>query len=218
MPLQLRPAVPEDIPGMRKVYYSAFGDTVIGSRVFLTDIEASDHFFQKSFSDEIVDPSCELLVVTHKTSPDSNDEEVVAMIKWSLPGSPIRDPPPPEAWPAYGDLAVDFFGTMAKGHRKFMGDTPHYYLEVLCTHEKWQGKGAASLLLRWGIERADAEGVPCFLEATAKGKPIYEKFGFKTKAEHEFHWPQGTSVEAYMERDAKPEKRTMTRPKTKELA
>ncbi|KAG5759463.1 hypothetical protein H9Q72_012403 [Fusarium xylarioides] len=87
MPLQLRHAVPEDIPEMRQVYYSAFGDTFIGSRVFTSDIDASNRFFQKAFTDDIADPLCELLVVTHKSSPDSKDEKVVSLAKWALPGA-----------------------------------------------------------------------------------------------------------------------------------
>ncbi|CAJ0552099.1 Ff.00g060780.m01.CDS01 [Fusarium sp. VM40] len=218
MPLQLRPAVPEDIPGMCKVYHSAFGDTVIGSRVFNADIEAADRFFQNNFSEDMADHKCELLVVTHKTSPDSKDEQVVSMAKWNLPGAPIQDVPPAEAWPSNGDLAVEFFGTMTEGHRRFMGDRPHYHLEVICTHADWQGKGAGGLLLRWGVERADAESLPCFLEATPKGKPIYEKLGFQTKGQDEFEWPFGSSVETYMERDAKAGKRAMTQPRSKEFA
>ncbi|KAI1010361.1 hypothetical protein LB503_005107 [Fusarium chuoi] len=218
MPLQLRPAVPEDIPEMCQVYYSAFGDTSIGSRVFTSDIDASNRFFQKAFTDDIADPMCELLVATHKSSPDSKDEKVVSLAKWALPGAPIQDPPPAEAWPANGDLAVEFFGAMTRGHRKFMGDSPHYYLELICTHETWQRKGAGTLLLRWGMERADTDGLPCFLEATTKGKLVYEKLGFRVKAEEEFKWSFGTFVETYMERDAKIEKRTMTRPKSKEFA
>ncbi|RGP78045.1 gnat family [Fusarium longipes] len=218
MPLQLRRAVPEDIPGMCKAYYSAFGDTVIGSRVFNADKQASNKFFLKSFAEDMANPNCEVLVVTHKTSPESKDEQVVAMTKWNLPGAPIEDVPPAEAWPSAGELAVEFFGTMTEGHRRFMGDRPHYHLEVICVHEDWQGKGASSLMLRWGTERADAEGMPCFLEATPKGRPIYEKYGFRMKGENVFEWSFGRSVETYMERDAKVEKRTMTRSKTKELA
>ncbi|KAF4995190.1 hypothetical protein FGRMN_5328 [Fusarium graminum] len=218
MPFQLRTAVSDDIPSMCKIYYSAFGDTVIGSRVFNADIEASDKFLGKGFTDDMADPRCVLLVVTHKTSPDSKDEQVVSLAKWNLPGAPIKDVPPAEAWPSDGDLAVEFFGTMTKGHRKFMGDRLHYHLEVICTHQDWQGKGAGGLLLRWGVERADAEGLPCFLEATRKGKPVYEKLGFQSKGKDVFEWPFGSSVETYMERDAKTEKRTMTQPRSKELA
>ncbi|KAF5027411.1 hypothetical protein F66182_488 [Fusarium sp. NRRL 66182] len=218
MPLQLRPAVPDDIPRMRKVYYSAFSDTIVGRRVFLTNREASDRFFEAGFSNDMGDSRCQLLVVTHKTAPDSDDEQVVALSRWRLPGSPIDDPPPAEAWPACGDLAVEFFGAMAQGHRKIMGDRPHYYLELICTHADWQGRGAAGLLLRWGLERADAEQLPAFLEATRKGLPIYEKFGFQTRGQDVFDWPCGRAVEAYMQRDAKTHQRAVTRPRSKDQA
>lgn len=202
MPFQLREARSDDIPGMCRVYYSAFGDTIIGGNVFMANIEASDRFWNATFTHELVDSHCQLLVVTNKETPDSA-EEVVAFGKWGLPGASIDDPPPAEAWPSHGELAVDFFGTMVKAHRKYMGDRPHYYLECIATHEDWRRKGAAGLLMRWGLERADVDRLPCFLEATPKGKPIYERFGFRTLGEAVFEWPQGTSVEAYMERDAK---------------
>ncbi|KAM5344889.1 hypothetical protein ACJ41O_010751 [Fusarium nematophilum] len=200
MPLQLRNARPDDIPAMRNVYYSAFGDTVIANRVFLSNREAADRFLAASFADELVDSHCQLLVVTSKATPDSVEEEVVAFAKWGLPGATIDDPPPVDAWPASGELAVEFFGTMARGHRKFMGSRQHYYLECICTHRDWMGKGAGSLLVRWGVERADADGLLCFLEATVKGKPVYERFGFQTVGEEVFRWPERTVVEAYMER------------------
>ncbi|KAF4977273.1 hypothetical protein FZEAL_6161 [Fusarium zealandicum] len=203
MSFQLRVAVPDDILAMRDVYYSAFGDTVIGKRVFLSNLKAADEFWAATFADEIVDSQCQLLVITQKATPDSAEEEVIAFAKWLLPGAPIDDPPPAEVWPANGDLAVEFFGAMANAHRKHMGDRRHYYLECICTHKDWMGKGAASLLMRWGLERADADELPCFLEATVEGKPIYVRFGFQTVGEEVFDWPEGQIAEAYMERDAK---------------
>lgn len=59
-----------------------------------------------------------------------------------------------------------------------MGERKHWYLELVGTRPEWQGKGAAGMLLRWGLERADADGVEAYLEASPKGRPIYEKFGF----------------------------------------
>ncbi|KAJ4308615.1 hypothetical protein N0V84_011992 [Fusarium piperis] len=202
MPFQLREARSDDIPDMRRIYYSAFGDTIIGGNVFMTNIEASNRFLDASYKEELMDSHCQLLVVTNKDTPDSA-EEIVAFGKWGLPGASIDDPPPVEAWPSNGELAVDFFGAMTNGHREYMGDSPHYYLECIGTHKDWRGKGAAGLMIRWGLERADADKLPSFLEATPKGRPIYEKFGFKTLGERVFEWPQGTSVDAFMKRDAK---------------
>ncbi|KAF4992132.1 hypothetical protein FDECE_13803 [Fusarium decemcellulare] len=188
---------------MCDVYFSAFGDTVIGSRVFLENKDASSRMIISDYSQEMLDPQFQFLVITHKTTPDSEKEEVVAFAKWCLPGAPIKDPPPAEAWPANGELAVEFFGTMTRGHRKHMGDTSHYYLEIIGTKKEFMRQGAASLLIRWGLEKADAAGLPCFLEATVKGRGLYEKFGYRTVGEDVFNWPQGRVVEAYMVRDAK---------------
>ena len=46
------------------------------------------------------------------------------------------------------------------------------------TLPSYRGKGAAGLLIRWGIERAEKDQVPAYLEAGVMGKPIYERYGF----------------------------------------
>ena len=35
------------------------------------------------------------------------------------------------------------------------------------------------MLLKWGIEESERRGIPAYLEASEKGRPLYEKFGFK---------------------------------------
>lgn len=42
-------------------------------------------------------------------------------------------------------------------------------------------RGAASLSLQWGIDKADEMGVRSFIEATIEGAQLYERFGFVTK-------------------------------------
>lgn len=37
----------------------------------------------------------------------------------------------------------------------------------------------ASQLLRWGLARADEEGVEVYLSASPGGRPLYEKNGFQ---------------------------------------
>ncbi|KAJ7138054.1 hypothetical protein C8R44DRAFT_868399 [Mycena epipterygia] len=48
-------------------------------------------------------------------------------------------------------------------------------LTVLPQHE---GKGAASLFLRWGTQQADAVGAECIVEAALRGASFYERHGF----------------------------------------
>ncbi|HZR44711.1 MAG TPA: GNAT family N-acetyltransferase [Ktedonobacteraceae bacterium] len=56
---------------------------------------------------------------------------------------------------------------------------PHWYLMVLGVDPKRQGQGIGSKLLSAGIERADASGLPCYLETmNPDNVPLYQKFGF----------------------------------------
>jgi GNAT superfamily N-acetyltransferase len=51
---------------------------------------------------------------------------------------------------------------------------------MLGVHPSHQGRGLASKLLKWGLTRADAEGVETYLSASPEGKPMYEKYGFRS--------------------------------------
>jgi ribosomal protein S18 acetylase RimI-like enzyme len=50
---------------------------------------------------------------------------------------------------------------------------------MIGVHPSEKGRGLGSKLLRWGLERADAEGVEVFLSASPEGRPMYEKYGFR---------------------------------------
>lgn len=39
------------------------------------------------------------------------------------------------------------------------------------------------MLLQWGIEQARRDGIPALLEASASGKPVYERSGFRQVGE-----------------------------------
>lgn len=51
-------------------------------------------------------------------------------------------------------------------------------LEVMATHPECQRRGLASTVVQWACERADGEGVEVYLDASMKGRPLYERFGF----------------------------------------
>lgn len=48
----------------------------------------------------------------------------------------------------------------------------------MVTHPSHRGKGAAGLLIRWGVEQAEKDQVPAYLEAGVMGRPIYKRYGF----------------------------------------
>jgi GNAT superfamily N-acetyltransferase len=57
-------------------------------------------------------------------------------------------------------------------------NAPCWILMHMVTRPSHRGKGAAGLLVRWGIEQAEKDHVPAYLEAGVMGMPLYERYGF----------------------------------------
>ncbi|EMD01209.1 hypothetical protein BAUCODRAFT_58533, partial [Baudoinia panamericana UAMH 10762] len=56
-------------------------------------------------------------------------------------------------------------------------------LHVLVTHPKHQRRGAGSMLVQWGCEKADAHGTIAALFASTAGLAVYQKYGFEVVQE-----------------------------------
>jgi ribosomal protein S18 acetylase RimI-like enzyme len=57
---------------------------------------------------------------------------------------------------------------------------PHWYLEVLSIDPDHQRKGHGTTLITPALERADADGVPAYLETNRESNlPYYRRFGFE---------------------------------------
>jgi len=52
-------------------------------------------------------------------------------------------------------------------------------LSFLGTHPLHERRGAASLLIKWGIDRCTTDQVPALLESTVDAAPLYRRHGFK---------------------------------------
>ncbi|KAI8313804.1 hypothetical protein K4K61_006642 [Colletotrichum sp. SAR11_59] len=53
-------------------------------------------------------------------------------------------------------------------------------LNILFTIPEYRRRGAASLVMDWGVGRADCMGLDVYIEASEGGKLLYEKYGFET--------------------------------------
>lgn len=51
-------------------------------------------------------------------------------------------------------------------------------LDMLCARPDEQRRGAGGMLVKWGCDRADEDGVGTYVDASETGKALYEKFGF----------------------------------------
>jgi GNAT superfamily N-acetyltransferase len=64
-------------------------------------------------------------------------------------------------------------------HKRLM-DRPHYYVWGAAVEPTHHGKGIGTQLMQPGIERADQQGVPIYLEThDPKNIRFYEKLGFR---------------------------------------
>lgn len=51
-------------------------------------------------------------------------------------------------------------------------------LEILAVEPQSQGRGAGSMLVKWGTDLADSMGAEAVVEGSDAGKPLYEKHGY----------------------------------------
>lgn len=63
--------------------------------------------------------------------------------------------------------------------REILGRRPYFVLDTCVTLPQHERKGAGSMLVRWGCERADEAGVEAYLEASRIGAPVYARHGFE---------------------------------------
>lgn len=65
---------------------------------------------------------------------------------------------------------------------------PHWYLQTLAVEPASQRGGFGTALIQPGLDRADAEGMPCYLETQRESNiPYYRRFGFELTEEISLH-------------------------------
>ena len=110
----------------------------------------------------------------------------------TLPAPGWKDDLPKE----FSQDALDWFATQLFTSRQSWRDPgPCWQLMAMATRESYRKRGAASLLIDWGIENAQEDGAPPYLEASVAGRPLYERRGFQTVGE-----VVGSSFKPYIDR------------------
>lgn len=126
------------------------------------------------------DPSTHLLKVT-----DESTGTIVAAALWSVYAHHrnekelVRDngldwsPDAPSL-----EVCLKFSRQLLDCRKRVMGGKPYCLLRWLETEVEYRKKGAATQLMTWGSKKADELGIPCYLEASDDGKPVYERHGY----------------------------------------
>ena len=185
MPLTLRAATPADKPGITEAHHTAFAGGVISERVFPPSAESAQNW-DRDLDSYFTDPAIHALVVEDdSTTPPT----IIAFAKWTSPRAAGTPAPPPRTeeqvmgrpWPEAADLGLAraFLWGMERKRREIMGEGRFWFLHILAVRPADQRRGAGGMLVRWGVERADAEGLPCYVDSTPVAVPVYERHGFR---------------------------------------
>jgi WD repeat-containing protein 48 len=113
--------------------------------------------------------------------PADNGGRTISISVWSMNNvGEIKMAPgflPPEL---RLDALNSLFQPLRAAQERIMGTSrPYFKLNQLATHPEFEGRGAARLMLDWGLGKADAEGLVVYLDATERARPLYERRGFK---------------------------------------
>ncbi|TDZ60739.1 hypothetical protein CTRI78_v004771 [Colletotrichum trifolii] len=166
-------------------------------RLFMGDWRPHDAVAQQAALEE----STARMRDWHRADPTSTwlkvvDEEsgdVVAGGRWCIHepgrGNPYDEFEAVEAtWFPEGEarrvaslLMGQFLGSAVRNANR-----PHVYLNILFTVPKYRRRGAASMIMDWGVTRAETLGLGVYIEATEAGRPVYEQYGLRVIEEHEF--------------------------------
>jgi len=102
---------------------------------------------------------------------------------WKFPTSAaLRSAPAMLSGFGVGGLrrSLQLLGRLEKAHPR----EPHWYLEFLATDSHLRGRGIGSTLIGPGLERADADGLPAYLESSKfDNVPFYRRHGFEVLEE-----------------------------------
>ncbi|CAI7572732.1 unnamed protein product [Penicillium pancosmium] len=178
-PLQLEPLTLEDTPALTELWFAAFTDPELrrvfpdtpAVRQWLTDANQHDLThkpFQKYI--KVIDPI---------STDQQGRPRIAAYAKWdtSMPEERGgRYPPWHEEMSA--SLCDEFFRKEEENRIRVMGEKKHFYLDTVATHPDYQRRGAGSMLVGWGCDLADSQGVLAYVDASKDGAPLYAKFGF----------------------------------------
>lgn len=201
----LRCASPDDLDAVRDLLTDVFlvdplMSTIIGAAPepraaleHLHHVELSATYLNPdhpaSLGDLAVDDSGRLLGVALWDAPDPAGAD--SSDHTATPTSPANPAGPlgPHGEPPAGldlELLGDAWelclldGTMCEAERPA---EPHWYLYMIAVAPEARGTGTGSALLRHGLERVDADGVPAHLESTSPGsRRLYERLGFEQVA------------------------------------
>ncbi|KAF2198015.1 acyl-CoA N-acyltransferase [Delitschia confertaspora ATCC 74209] len=180
MPLQLSPLNPDEIGDFVRIQCAAFQSGMAHKMSLPLTPEKRQSMRDRNLKSLREDSDCHYLKVV-----DTDTNEIIACAKWRINLSERSEEVVEKTLPVVDEseganrAERDFMRWLRENRWEWMGGRPFYLLHILVTDPKHHRRGAGGMLLRWGIEQADRDGLPSYLEASEDGRPLYERNGFK---------------------------------------
>jgi len=199
MPLKLEPMVEQDITSdtWNNIMWSAFGPDLM-SCMFNHGFQAEDRAISvKETLEKMRKPGYTFMKVVDTDLPEDHaDGKVVGMARWQAftkerseeeLDEEVKDAMEAPQEPNLNvPMMQAFVEDIVKTRRQNMGGRPFYLLSILATHVDHHRRGVGAMHMKWGCDKADELGLPAYLEASPKGKGLYERFGFEPVGTMEF--------------------------------
>ncbi|MCJ1376632.1 hypothetical protein MMC20_007875 [Loxospora ochrophaea] len=179
---ELAPAVKDDCPTLAKIHQVAY-ESDPAARFVWASPEKHRIGFETLLREHMFDKGVSVIKATEKSSGEIAGFAIWASMDRCTPNNqallwPTRSDVPS----SISDLIRDNF-TAVQDY--WLEDRNFLYLGTLVVSPTKQRQGIGSALLRQGLERADEERVPTWLQSTPVGHNVYPKFGWKDVATFE---------------------------------
>ncbi|KAJ5591692.1 uncharacterized protein N7459_002061 [Penicillium hispanicum] len=173
-PLTVQPVTPDDVPALSQLWYTAFSIPV-NLRMFPNTPGLRTWWDEANRRDLLHNSLRRYLKVVDPAAPGL----MVAYAKWDLDPSASGERFPPWHGESDHEACEHLFTVLEEERKRFLAGRKHYYLDMLVTHPDYRGQGAASMLIQWGCDLADQNGVLVYLDAHEDAASLYQSFGFK---------------------------------------
>jgi hypothetical protein len=200
-PPTLLPALKSDIHELARIEVEALSSNLL-FRLYFSDPTKFYRSLVASLEQLLEEAECQCWIVKAVT----DEGELMGWGAWCLRPADLRskecDPKPFQSWmmvkpeeeksvgggDGKGGLAI--FPSVA-GLPQYVHDCTrtvlddwmlgrrHLLLNALFTKPEYRRRGVGTAILKWGNEKADRRGLPCFLQSTPEGHGLYRREGWK---------------------------------------
>ncbi|KAI0110310.1 putative GNAT family acetyltransferase [Daldinia grandis] len=194
MPLSLSVAKLADAARIVEIHMAAFGSNTMLLAQFPTP--AVRNALKKSIElkalADIKDTKITVLVVrasdleicsnkTISANKHRSKEQVIAFAKWAHPTQPDENYiEPPWVWPRGTNIGIldDWARKTEAAQSQALGNIPCYRLTFMGTDPAYRRRGAATMMVKWGMEQSREDRAPTYLESTLEAASFYRNLGF----------------------------------------